>query len=176
MNIQSLSLGGLLTGLGLLAGCVSTTNRLSQGGTVPVSPVAVSVSIDNTPRGTAPVFADLKRGSDHTVTIDMPGYEKTHLTLTKNISGWVWGNLLLDFGGIVGLAVDANSGGLYSLSPAQVSAELRKGNLGSFEYKDGVFVVAAVEPESSWKKVGQLKKAESTATIIASAHTGDAIK
>lgn len=158
MKLQFLLLGGVLTGLGLLAGCASTSNWVSQRGTAPSAPIGVSVSIDNTPRGTAPMFADLKAGAEHTVTIEMPGYEKTHMTLTKSVSGWVWGNLLLDFGGIVSLAVDANSGGLYSLSPEQVSAELRKGNLGTSEYKDGVYVVAAVAPEPWWKKVGQLKK------------------
>jgi hypothetical protein len=158
MNFQSILLGGLLTGLTLLAGCASTTHRLSQTGNAPRQSIGISVSIDNTPRGVAPVLLDLNRGAEHTVTIEMPGYETTHVTLTKNVSGWVWGNLLLDYGGVIGLAVDANSGGLYTLSPEQVSAELRKGNLGTTEYKDSVFVVAAVEPEPWWKKVGQLKK------------------
>ncbi len=158
MNLQSIFLGAILTGLGLLAGCGSTTNQLSQSGNAPRQPIGISVSIDNTPRGIAPVLVGLNRGAEHTVTIEMPGYEATHVTLTKDVSGWVWGNLLLDFGGIVGLAVDAKSGGVYSLSPEQVSAELRKGNLGSTEYNDSVFVVAAVEAEPRWKKVGQLKK------------------
>jgi len=158
MNIQSILLAGLLTGLGLLAGCASTTNQISQTGIAAKAPMGVRVSIDNTSHDAVPVIADLRGGTDHMVTIELPGYEATHVKLTKSLSGWVWGDLLLDFGGIVGLAVDANSGGLYSLSPSQVSAELRKSNLGSTEYKDSVVVVAAVVPEPWWKKVGQLKK------------------
>ncbi len=158
MNIQSITCGGLLTGLGLLAGCAYTVNERSQTVTTPSVPIGVIISIDNTPRGSAPVFADLKNGTEHTVTIEMPGYKKTHVTLTKSVSGWLLGNVLVDFGGLVGLAVDASSGGLYSLSPAQVSAERRKGNFGTSENKDCVFVVAALQPDPSWKKVGQLER------------------
>lgn len=158
MNFQPLLIGGLLVGLGLLVGCASTPNRLSQAVTVPSAPIGVSVSIDKTPPGPAPVFSDLTRGAEHTITIKMPGYKETHITLSNNGSGWAWGNILMSFGGIVGLVVDATSGSLYSLSPIQVSAELRKGNLGNSEYKDGVLVVAALQASPSWTQVGQLER------------------
>jgi hypothetical protein len=39
----------------------------------------------------------------------------------------VWGNIV--FGGIIGLAVDAITGGLYKLAPEQVSAQLARGEI-----------------------------------------------
>ena len=40
------------------------------------------------------------------------------MTLTPHLSGWAFGKIV--FGGFIGLAVDAISGGLYQFTPDQV--------------------------------------------------------
>jgi len=88
------------------------------------SPSGAKVTIDNnTPLGVTPIFANLSRGDNHVVTIEMEGYSPVVMTVTRSVSGWVWGNIVI--GGLIGLAVDAASGGLYSLSPEQLSPEMK---------------------------------------------------
>ena len=77
------------------------------------------------------------------------------MTLTRGTSGWIWGNIV--FGGIVGLAVDAISGSLYKLSPAQVSATMVKTSTSSTS-EDGLFVMVVLKADSTWEKIGELSQ------------------
>jgi uncharacterized protein YceK len=138
----------------VITGCASIIHGTTQKVGVSSTPTGAAVTIDNKPLGNTPLFADLSRKNEHIVTIEMPGYDKTELTLTKSVSGWVWGNIV--FGGLIGLAVDAISGGLYNLSPEQLNAELRKSDVGVSSTEDGVFVVAVLVPNPMWQKVGTL--------------------
>ncbi len=61
------------------------------------SPTNAVVSIDKMSVGTTPVIAKIKRGDNHTVAINMQGYAPFEATVTKKVSGWVWGNIV--FGG-----------------------------------------------------------------------------
>ena len=106
-----------------LWGCATIMHGTSQKVGISSSPTGANVSVDNATLGITPLFAKMKRGDDHIVTIEMVGYQKSQLTITKSVSGWVWGNIV--FGGLIGLAIDAISGGLYNLSPEQLNAELR---------------------------------------------------
>jgi hypothetical protein len=56
--------------------------------------------------------------------MELPGYQPFEGTLTRNVSGWVFANLL--FGGLIGIAVDAAGGGMYDLEPKQLTAYLVK--------------------------------------------------
>lgn len=138
-----------------VAGCASIMHGTSQKIGISSTPTRASVSIDNKPLGNTPVFADLKRKEEHVVTIEMPGYEKAQLTITKSVSGWVWGNIV--FGGIIGLAVDAIDGGLYNLSPEQLNAELRASGSKVSATDEGILVVAVLVPNPQWEKVGTLE-------------------
>ncbi|MEK7323369.1 MAG: PEGA domain-containing protein [Pseudomonadota bacterium] len=149
-------LRGIIVGVAAVAigGCASIMHGTSQKIGISSSPTGATVTVDNKPLGNTPLFADLKRGEEHIVTIEMAGYEKSQLTLTKSVSGWVWGNIV--FGGLIGLAVDAISGGLYNLSPEQLNAELRKNGANVSSSKDGIIVVAVLRPDPAWQKIGSL--------------------
>ena len=135
-------------------GCASIMHGTSQKVGISSSPTGATVTVDNKPLGNTPLFADLKRGEEHVVTIEMAGYEKSQLTLTKSVSGWVWGNIV--FGGLIGLAVDAISGGLYNLSPEQLNGELRKNGTNVSSSNDGIIVVAVLHADPAWQKIGSL--------------------
>ena len=149
-------LRGVIAGVAAVAtvGCASIMHGTSQKVGISSSPTGATVTVDNKPLGNTPLFADLKRGEEHVVTIEMAGYEKSQLTLTKSVSGWVWGNIV--FGCLIGLAVDAISGGLYNLSPEQLNAELRKNGANASSSKDGIIVVAVLRPDPAWQKIGSL--------------------
>jgi hypothetical protein len=85
----------------------------------------------------------------------MAGYQPIDLTLTRSVSGWVWGNVA--FGGLIGLAVDAIDGGMYKLSPEQLTASLTNTNASVQKVGDGIYVLAVLKPDSAWAKVAQLQ-------------------
>lgn len=146
----------ILAGVGvvLMTGCASIMHGTTQKIGISSSPTGAAVSVDNVALGNTPLFADLKRGKEHIISIEMPGYEKTQLTVTKKVSGWVWGNIL--FGGLIGLGVDAMTGGLYDLTPEQLNAEMKKSGSTVSMNKDGIVVVAVLSASPEWKKIGSL--------------------
>ena len=107
----------------LLYGCATIMHGTSQQIGISSNPTGAKVTVDNMSTGTTSTFANLSRGSNHVVKIEMPGYMPSEMTITGKASGWVWGNIL--FGGLIGLAIDAASGGLYDLTPEQLHAELK---------------------------------------------------
>jgi hypothetical protein len=139
----------------LLWGCATIMHGTSQKIGISSLPTGAKVSVDNLQLGDTPLFANLKRGDDHIVTIEMEGFQKVQLTITKSVSGWVWGNIV--FGGLIGLVVDAVSGGLYNLSPEQLHAELKKQNIGATIKNDGVYLLTVLHPDPSWQKISVLK-------------------
>ena len=76
------------------------------------------------------------------------------LFVLRQLSGWVFGNVI--FGGVIGLAVDAISGGLYMLTPDQIQAEMRSNNIAYSENSKESYIAIVLKPDSSWVKVGNL--------------------
>jgi hypothetical protein len=142
----------------LVAACATIMHGTSQQVGINSQPVGATVVVDSQTVGVTPVAAKLARKRIHRVTVTMPGYEPFAMVTTRKTSGWVWGNIV--FGGLIGLIVDASSGGLYDVRPEQVNAQLtRTGAMG--EARDGmiyVFLVREVDP--SWVRIGQLKPIE----------------
>jgi uncharacterized protein YceK len=139
----------------LTTGCATIIHGTRQDVGISSTPTGASVTIDNLQSGTTPVFSKLRRKENHVVRISLAGYQPLDLTLTSSVSGWVWGNVAI--GGLVGLAVDAISGGMYKLSPTELSAALSVGSAGIVKKSDdGVYVIAVLKPEANWVKVAQL--------------------
>ena len=63
-------------------------------------------------------------------------------TLTRKVRGWVWRSIV--FGGLIGLAVDAISGGLYNLTPEQVSGTLLANSSRVAPMRDGLYVMVSI--------------------------------
>jgi len=129
-----------------------TTQKIGIGS----NPSGASVSINGASVGQTPLFYDLKRKDNYIVKIELSGYLLYETTITRKVSGWVWGNIL--FGGLIGLAVDAITGGLYNLTPEQLQAELRKGEI-DIECKDNcIYILTVLESNPNWVKIGSLQK------------------
>lgn len=59
------------------------------------------------------------RGQPYVVTLDLPNYPQGRQRIEPSISGWFFGNILI--GGLIGmLAVDANTGDMWNLTPDNV--------------------------------------------------------
>jgi len=139
-----------------LSGCATIIHGTGQEVGISSNPTGAAVTIDDIDKGITPVVVKVKRKQDHIVRIQLAGYQPFETTLTHSVSGWVWGNIA--FGGLIGLAVDAASGGLYKLTPEQITGALNTGHASTLKKEDGLYVIAVLKPESDWVKVAQLQR------------------
>jgi hypothetical protein len=138
----------------LLAACATIMHGSRQEVGISSSPTGARVMVDNRQLGVTPVVAKLSRKNNHIVRIEMDGFQPYETTLTKKVSGWVWGNLV--FGGIIGLVVDAATGGLYNLTPEQVQASMTK--TAWLPQKGDVYIAVVLQADPNWQKIAQLEK------------------
>jgi hypothetical protein len=148
--LRTLSIAGML----LLLGCATIMQGTTQNVGISSSPSGAQVSINGRQFGKTPVIANLSRKDNHIVRIELEGYESFEATLTRQTSGWVWGNIL--FGGIPGLIVDAISGGLYKLTPEQISASLNASGAAYKLEEDTLYIGVVFGADSTWQRVGSL--------------------
>ena len=105
-------------------GCASIVKGTTQAIPVSSNPSGADVTLDGNKVGQTPVSVEVKRKSDHLMTISKPGYESENIAITRNLGGAVFGNIIA--GGLVGWGVDAVSGAQYNLTPATISVTLYK--------------------------------------------------
>jgi len=152
----------LAASIAALTGCATIMHGTSQDIGFQSSPTNAKVLVDGLPMGNTPVVAKLSRKDNHIVKMNLDGYQPFEATLTRGTSGWVWGNIV--FGGLIGLAVDAMSGGLYNLTPNQISGQLSGGVIPqgkpptAMVTKDGIFITVVMHADPAWKRIGSLAK------------------
>jgi uncharacterized protein YceK len=139
----------------VIAGCATIMTGTKQQVGFSSTPSGGSVMVDNSEKGVTPVVLKLSRKSNHTVKIAVPGYKPYEMTITRGTNGWVWGNLV--FGGLIGLVVDAISGGIYKLKPGQVEAVLAKEGASITKEGDVIYVAVVLTPDPTWEKIGALE-------------------
>jgi len=99
--------------------------------------------VDDVERGTTPIALTLPRNIGHKITISLEGYTDYTTVLQRNVSGWVWGNILL--GGIPGLIIDAASGSMYKLSPEIIDVTLAETNAWNLN-NDEFIIMVSLDP------------------------------
>ena len=138
----------------MLTGCATIMHGTRQSVGISSYPSKADVWVDNKYIGKSPTVVKLTRKDNHYVRVELKGYAPYETTLTHQVSGWVFGNLA--YGGLLGLAVDAISGGLYKLTPEQVEVEMKKGKYACTQKGDEIYIAAVLEPNPSWEKIGNL--------------------
>ena len=139
-----------------LAGCASIMHGTSQDVGLSSTPTNAKVTVDNKELGHTPVIAKLSRKDNHIVKMEIDGYQPFEATLTRKTSGWVWGNIV--FGGLIGLAVDAGTGGMYQLTPEQVAGQLAKQASSGFGKQDKLALFVVMQADPHWTRVGTLAR------------------
>ncbi len=140
--------------------CCTIMHGTTQDIAISSYPSEATVTLDGgMVLGKTPVITELSRKKDHIIKIELEGYMPYEIGLTGEVSGWVWGNII--FGGLIGLAVDAITGGLYVLTPEDVTAELKeiektKDTSDSRIEDSQIFITIVLHPDPSWKKIDQL--------------------
>ncbi|NBW66228.1 PEGA domain-containing protein [bacterium] len=56
------------------------------------SPTNAKITIDNVAKGNTPVIAELTRKDTHIIKFELAGFMPYEATITRKVSGWVWGN------------------------------------------------------------------------------------
>ena len=144
----------------LLTGCATIMNGSRQSVGISISPTNANVWLDRVYVGNSPLIIEMTRKDSHFVMIELEGYQPYEITFTRQASGWAFGNIIFGVGGIIGLAVDAVSGGLYKLTPDQIQAELRSNNSGYAKTSSQSYITIVLEPNPAWEKIGNLVAAK----------------
>ncbi|MBA3815432.1 MAG: PEGA domain-containing protein [Parachlamydiaceae bacterium] len=140
--------------LASLTSCATIVHGTYQSVGISSNPSNAAVWVDQNYIGNTPILVGMSRKDNHVVRIELVNFQPYELVLSRQISGWVFGNIL--FGGFIGLAVDAISGGLYKLTPEQVQTELYSNKMEYYKDAENSYVFIVMKPDSSWEKVGNL--------------------
>lgn len=141
----------------LLTSCASIMNGENEKFTVASQPSRATLIVDGMSVGETPKQIDLSRKNDHVLKLDLAGYQPTTIHLERNISGWLFGNIV--FGGIIGLAVDTIDGAMYKLTPQEVSQYASQTGVKYIPKTHSVTVILVRNANKNWQKIGQLNKA-----------------
>lgn len=154
-GLALLLLFGAMTG-SIVSGCATIIHGTRQEVGISSTPTGAEVWVDDIKMGETPVVAKLRRKDTHTVKLVLPGYQPYETTITRSVSGWVWGNIAI--GGLIGLGVDAISGGMYKLSPEQVTGSFAPERAAGLSKEDEIYIDVAMKPQRGWEQIGQLQK------------------
>lgn len=138
----------------LLTGCATIMHGTRQSVGIASNPTNANVWVDKNYAGNTPIVVEMSRKDNHIVRIELDGYQPYEATFSRQLSGWAFGNIV--FGGFIGLAVDAVSGGLYMLTPDQIHAEMRSNNMAYSKKSNDSCIAVVLKPNPSWKKIGNL--------------------
>lgn len=139
----------------LFSGCATIMHGSRQGIFLTCEPRVAAVYIDGQYRGHTPMGAVLRRGKNHHLKIELPGYKPFETVITRRLDGWAFGNIL----GVVGIAVDAFNGSMYRLRTKDMYPELTPLAGGGARGGDDLSIRIVLHPDEQWEKVGQLETA-----------------
>jgi len=136
------------------SGCALLTHGRSQLVGIMSEPPSAKVTVDGQVFGSTPVYVKLERKYDHTVEIELEGFLPYKGSLTRKVTGWVWGNIF--FGGIIGLVVDHATGAIYRLEPWQLAATLSRDSESLRQSKDAIHIILVPKAQDDWQRIGSM--------------------
>lgn len=139
-----------------LNSCATIINGTSQQVNITSTPIEAKVTIDGEELGKTPFIADLKRKDNHIVKIELEGYKTEVITLNGKMSGWFFANCL--FGGVIGMAIDAVTGGMYRLQPEEIKKNLEPDKQQTLNNDGALYITLVMTADPKWEKIGQLTK------------------
>ena len=131
--------------------CATVMHGSRQGMFITCEPRVANVYVDSVYIGQTPMSTVLRRGKNHRLRLELPGYRPFETVLTRKLDGWIFGNILL-----VGLAVDAVSGSMYRLSTKDLYPELTPLQGSAAAAGKDLSIRVVLNPDPSWEKIGQL--------------------
>ncbi len=78
----------------LLTSCATIMHGTRQTVGISSAPSDAQVWINGRYNGNTPILLDLKRNQNHFVRLELPGFLPYEIVLTRQLSGWVFGNII----------------------------------------------------------------------------------
>lgn len=141
--------------LSLLTSCATIMHGTKQAVGISSHPSHAQIWVDHQYIGQSPLIVEMSRKDNHLVRLELEGFQPYEIMFTRQVSGWVFGNIV--FGGFIGLAVDAISGGLYRLTPEQMEAQMLSNNISYSKKGVDSHIAVVMNMDPSWEKIGQLQ-------------------
>ncbi len=142
--------------LSFSSGCGTLMNGSQHYLAVNSSPTGATVTIDNQVFFDTPITAVLDKNDHHTVQIELEGYFPYSMKISRNLNGGLVVGELILFAPL--LIVDFITGGIYTLSPDQVQANLGKEGASFLNQRDTLYISVVLEPVSNMERIGTLSK------------------
>lgn len=146
----------------VLAACATIMHGTRQSVGITSTPSAATVSDNGQLLGKTPMVAELTRKADHRIRIELENFEPYEMVLTRHVSGWIFGNLLL--GGLIGIVIDAADGAIYKLKPEAVAANLVKVSQHS-EHNTSLVISVVFGHAEHAQRIGQLRRLPDTVAL-----------
>ncbi|MFC1553471.1 PEGA domain-containing protein [candidate division KSB1 bacterium] len=108
----------------LFQNCGTIMNGTKQRISITSLPSGADVNVDGIQVGKTPMYYEMKRNKNHFVAVGLPGHAPYETMLKKTGSGWLFGNIVFSYGGILGLGIDLMSGGVYKFEKNNIIATL----------------------------------------------------
>jgi hypothetical protein len=137
-----------------LTSCATIMHGPRQSIGIASNPTNAYIWVDRNYVGNTPMVVEMTRRDNHIVRIELEGYQPYEAVFSRQLSGWVFGNVI--YGGLIGLAVDAVTGSIYRLTPEQVQADMRTNRMAYSKQSDDSYIVIVLEPNPAWEKIGEL--------------------
>jgi hypothetical protein len=153
MLYQVAGFAGLTFSMVVALGYLFLTTSVSDK--VPVASIAAGTILIDRQEHEAPLHATLGDGELHPLRIELPGYEPLADVLARSNSGWLLNTSLLTRGS--GLVVDANTGRVFQLTPAQVRGDLLIGRSDVDPDTSGLYVAFVNGNRSTWQPLRTLR-------------------
>ncbi len=107
----------------LAAGCATIVHGTKTVVAINSEPSGAVATVDNQTIIT-PGRVTLKNNRTYTIEITKDGYRPYVAYVDQQMSGWIWGNLLV--GGFIGVGIDCISGAAYKLTPKDLNVVLEE--------------------------------------------------
>ena len=152
-------------------GCATLVSGSQRSINVNSEPAGAEVLLNGMPVGRTPAVVNLTSNGASNLEVRLPGYQSQYVPMQRVFNNATLGNLcLLPLGllpGLVGFAVDAATGSMYSLTPDQVNVSLQKAGQTNLQGAGDVAIFIVMEADPEWELIGQLEPVESRSLALA---------
>lgn len=109
----------------LFSGCATIFKGTSASVRMNSTPSGAAVYVNNVNRGKTPLTLSLSRNNNYNLAFKMKGYQDVNMTINKkfDVATTIVGNIVS--WGIIGIVVDIVDGSAYSLTPADINANMQ---------------------------------------------------
>ena len=137
-------------------GCATWMNGTQQYLGIVSDPPGAKVTVDNRIIYDTPVTVVLEKRENHTVKIELEGYFPYEIKISKKVNWLLAGVGLYPL--FPSIIIDFITGGIYTLSPEQVKAQLKQEDIGLIGQGDRLYISVVLEPPADMERIATLTK------------------